>query len=100
MIKNYILSRIHILNGINPEDEDEVIFVRNPIASSTNINTLIELGENLLIKDFMPEDINGKLGLDSIKGVSDVSPYISYMEEYRLNPGDSSGFIIEAIDMI
>lgn len=97
MIKNYILSRIHILNGINPEDEDEVIFVRNPIASSTNINTLIELGENLLIKDFMPEDINGKLGLDSIKG---VSPYISYMEEYRLNPGDSSGFIIEAIDMI
>lgn len=48
----------------------------------------------------MPEDINGKLGLDSIKGVSDVSPYISYMEEYRLNPGDSSGFIIEAIDMI
>lgn len=100
--KIYILSRVHtiVMPDNNYIDSEETVFVTVPILASTDINQLIKLGNEILERDFEPEDINGKLDLCSMRGVSDLSLYPKYMEEYHLNSFDSSGMTIDVVDMI
>lgn len=99
--KIYILSRIHtIMVDDTTYSYEGIMFVRSPILASTDINQLIKLGNEILEKDFEPEDITGKIDLDSIRGVWGLDSYLPYMEEFHLNSFDGSGMTIDAIDMI
>lgn len=100
--KIYILSRVHtiVMPDNNYIDSEETVFVHVPLLASTDINQLIKLGNEILERDFKPEDINGKIDVASIRGVSDLSSYPKYIEEYHLNSFDSSGMTIDVVDMI
>ncbi len=101
--KIYILSRVHTImveDNTYADSDYEAVFVHVPLLASTDINQLIKLGNEILERDFKPEDINGKIDVASIRGVSDLSSYPKYIEEYHLNSFDISGMTIDVVDMI
>ena len=95
MIKKYmyVLTRVHLVD----EGEETLVF-KDMVAVFDNLERAIDIGKMYLLNTFSRDDIIGEIGLDSVAYVIVDRDYDNIANEFHLNYGDKTGFMVEAVE--
>lgn len=95
MIKKYmyVLTRVHLV-----DDGEDTLFIKDMVAVFETLERAIDIGKMYLLNTFSRDDIIGKIGLDSVAYVIVDRDYDNIANEFHLNYGDRTGFMVEAVE--
>ena len=95
MIKKYmyVLTRVHLV-----DDGEDTLFIKDMVAVFETLERAIDIGKMYLLNTFSRDDIIGEIGLDSVAYVIVDRDYDNIANEFHLNYGDRTGYMIEAIE--
>ena len=95
MIKKYmyVLTRVHLV-----DDGEDTLFIKDMVAVFETLERAIDIGKMYLLNTFSRDDIIGEIGLDSVAYVIVNRDYDNIANEFHLNYGDRTGFMIEAVE--
>ena len=95
MIKKYmyVLARVHLV-----DDCEDTLFIKDMVAVFETLERAIDIGKMYLLNTFSRDDIIGEIGLDSVAYVIVDRDYDNIANEFHLNYGDRTGFMIEAVE--
>ena len=95
MIKKYmyVLTRVHLV-----DDGEDTLFIKDMVAVFETLERAIDIGKMYLLNTFSRDDIIGEIGLDSVAYVIVDRGYDNIANEFHLNYGDRTGFMIEAVE--
>lgn len=95
MIKKYmyVLTRVHLV-----DDGEDTLFIKDMVAVFETLERAIDIGKMYLLNTFSRDDIIGEIGLDSVAYVIVDRDYDNIANEFHLNYGDRTGFMIEAVE--
>ena len=95
MIKKYmyVLTRVHLV-----DEGEETLVLKDMVAVFDNLERAIDIGQMYLLNTFSRDDIIGEIGLNSVAYVIVNKDYDKIANEFQLNYGDRTGFMVEAVE--
>ena len=95
MIKKYmyVLTRVHLV-----DDGEDTLFIKDMVAVFETLERAIDIGKMYLLNTFSRDDIIGEIGLNSIAYIIINKDYDKIANEFHLNYGDRTGFMVEAVE--
>ena len=95
MIKKYmyVLTRVHLV-----EEGEETFVLKDRVAVLDDLKRAIDIGKMYLLNTFSRDDIIGEIGLNSIAYIIINKDYDKIANEFHLNYGDRTGFMVEAVE--